>query len=135
MPRVGSRGSDVYVEGQNTFRLRGKSATLAGRPVLVVVDDRDVTIIVVKTGREQSWHRVQVMIYQYALPKALSQYRDVRIGGEVIYPSHTVRIAREARPGQFIEGLGSPDPPPCGRHAAQASAQRPRVPVLRHQRR
>ena len=32
------------------------------------------------------------MTYQYAL--ALPQYRDVRIGGEVIYPTHTVRIPR-----------------------------------------
>ena len=43
----------VFVEGQNTFRLRGKSATLAGRPDLVVLDDRDATIIDVKTGRER----------------------------------------------------------------------------------
>ena len=31
------------------------------------------------------------MIYQYALPLALPQYRNARIGGEVIYPTHTVR--------------------------------------------
>ena len=71
----------VYVEAQNAFRLRGESATLAGRPDLVVVDDCDATIIDVKTGKEQPWHRVQVMIYQYALPLALPQYRNVRIGG------------------------------------------------------
>ncbi len=96
----------VFVEGQNAFRLRGKSATLAGRPDLVVLDDRDATIIDVKTGREQPWHRVQVMIYQYALPLALPQYRNVRFGGEVIYPTHTVRIPRGALPNQFNEDLG-----------------------------
>ena len=47
------------------------------------------------------------MIYQYALPLALPQYQNVRIGGEVIYPTHTVRIPRGALPGQFIEELGS----------------------------
>ena len=92
---------------QNAFRLRGKSATLAGRPDLVVLDDRDATIIDVKTGREQPWHKVQVMIYQYALPLALPQYRNVGIGGEVIHPTHTVRIPRGALPNQFIEVLGS----------------------------
>ncbi len=97
----------VFVEGQNAFRLRGKSATLAGRPDLVVLDDRDATIIDVKTGREQPWHKVQVMIYKYALPLALPQYRNVRIGGEVVYPTHTVRIPRGALPGQFIEDLGA----------------------------
>ena len=97
----------VFVEGQNAFRLRGKSATLAGRPDLVVLDDRDATIIDVKTGREQPWHKVQVMIYQYALPLALPQYSNVRIGGEVIYPTHTVRVPRGALPNQFIENLGA----------------------------
>ena len=72
-----------------------------------MLDDRDATIIDVKTGREQPWHRVQVMIYQYALPLALPRYRNVRIGGEVVYPNHTVRIPRGALPGQFIEVLGS----------------------------
>ena len=47
------------------------------------------------------------MIYQYALPRALPQYRNVRIGGEVICPTHTVRIPRGALPNQFIEDLGS----------------------------
>ena len=45
------------------------------------------------------------MIYQYALPLALPQYRNVRIGGEVVYPTHTVRIPGGALPNQFIEGL------------------------------
>ena len=97
----------LYVEGQNAFRLRGKTATLAGRPDLVVADDRDATIIDVKARREQPWHKVQVMIYQYALPLALPQYRNVRIGGEVIYPTHTVRIPRGSLDNGFIEDLGS----------------------------
>ncbi len=101
------RGYAVYVEGQNAFRLRGKSATLAGRPDLVTLDDRDATIIDVKTGREQPWHRVQVMIYQYALPLALPQYRNVRVNGEVVYPTHTVRIPQESLPDLFVEALGA----------------------------
>ena len=98
---------EVYVEGQNAFRLRGKSATLAGRPDLVVLDDRDATIIDVKTGREQPWHRVQVMIYQYALPLALRQYKNVRVNGEVVYPTHTVRIPPGGLPDQFVGDLGA----------------------------
>ena len=100
-------GHAVFVEGQNTFRLRGKTATLAGRPDLVVLDDRDATIIDVKTGQERPWQRVQVMVYQYALPLVLPQYRNVRIGGEVIYRTHTVRILPGALPGQFIDELGT----------------------------
>ena len=97
----------VFVEGQNAFRLHGKSAALTGQPDLVVLDERDATIVDVKTGREQPWHRVQVMIYQYALPLALPRYSNVRIGGEVVYPTHTVGIPRGALPGQFIERLES----------------------------
>ena len=57
------RGHAVYVEGQNAFRLRGKSAILAGRSDLVMLDDCDGTIIDVKTGQERPWHRVQVIMY------------------------------------------------------------------------
>ena len=57
-------GYAVDVEAQNRFELRGRTATLAGRPDLVVLDDRDATIIDVKTGQERPWHRVQGMIYQ-----------------------------------------------------------------------
>ena len=46
------------------------------------------------------------MIYQYALPLALPQYRNVRIGGEVVYPSHTARIPRGTLDNGFIKGLG-----------------------------
>ena len=95
----------VFVEGQNAFRLKGKVATLAGKPDLVVLDGRDATIIDVKTGREQAWHRVQVMIYQYALVRALPQYRNVRASGEVVYPTHTVRVPPEAATSRFVEGL------------------------------
>ncbi|MCY4414893.1 MAG: PD-(D/E)XK nuclease family protein [Chloroflexi bacterium] len=108
----------VYVEGQNAFRLRGKAATLAGRPDLVVLDDRDATVIDVKAGREQAWHRVQVMIYQYALPLVFPQFRDVRFHGEVVYPTRTVQIPQGSLSKQFIQELvnlirrlGSDTPP------------------------
>ena len=60
-----------------------------------------------KPGQERPWHSVQVMIYQYALPLTLPQYRNFRIGGEVVYPTHTVETPRGALPGQFIKDLGS----------------------------
>lgn len=97
----------VYVEAQNAFRLRGETATLAGKPDLVVFDEWDATIIDVKTGREQAWHRVQVMIYQYALPLAWPQYKGVRVSGEVVYPTHTAQIRPGAVSGRFVEDLGA----------------------------
>ena len=80
-----ARSHDVYLEGQDSFRLRGQSATLAGRPDVMVVRGDDALIVDVKTGREQTWHAVQVMTYIYALPRAIPQYRDARLAGELIY--------------------------------------------------
>ena len=101
------RGYYVQVEGQNAFRLRGKSATLAGRPDLIVDRFDDTLIIDVKTGREQPWHVVQVMIYLYALPRTLPQYRNVRLAGEIAYPTHTVEVPEVGRQGQFARNLAS----------------------------
>ena len=103
----------ISVEGENAFRLGGKSATLAGRPDLVVLDERDDTIIDVKTGREQPWHRVQVVIYQYALSLALLQYQR---RGHVPVP-HCANSEGKL-PKQCIR-----DPRPWS--AAQASVQQP----------
>ena len=102
-----ARGHDVYVEGQNSFRLRRQSATLAGKPNLVVVRNKDALIVDVKTGRQQAWHFVQIIIYIYALPRALPQYRDLRIAGEVVDPTRTVQVPRGCLHTQFIKDLGS----------------------------
>ncbi len=101
------RGNTMYVENQNSFRLHGETAILAGKPDLIVMTGEDALIIDVKTGREQPSHQVQVMIYKFAIPKALPQYRDVRIAGEVVYPTRTVRVPMGGLPNQFIEQLGS----------------------------
>ena len=54
------------------------------------------------------WHVVQVMIYMYALPQALTQYRDVRlIRGSVVYPSRTVKVPPGSLYNQFKEDLRS----------------------------
>ena len=112
------RGHAVPVEGQNAFRLRGEAATLAGRPDLFVLADRDATIIDVKTGQEQPWHRYQVMIYMYALPKAMPAYRDAKFSGEIVYNDHTRRVPQGGIDQGFVRNLGSlirriaaPEPP------------------------
>ena len=64
-------GYDVFTEAQNAFRLQGKTAVLAGWPDLLVVNGDDVLIIDVKTGQERPSHTAQLMLYMYALPKAL----------------------------------------------------------------
>ena len=101
-----ARRQHVYVEGQNSFRLRGQSATLAGRPDLIVVRSNDALIIDIKAGREQPAHFVQIMIYMYALPRALPQYQHAKLAGEVVYPTRTTRVPMGSLHTQFKTDLG-----------------------------
>ena len=102
-------GYNVEVEGQNSFQLRGRSATLAGRPDLITQreDGSEAVIIDAKTGHESPSHIVQVMIYLYAIPRALEQYRNLKIRGQVTYQDHTVRMPAEAVDDQFIRNLSA----------------------------
>ena len=100
-------GYTVYTEAQNAFRLRGKFATLAGKPDLIAVKGQDVVIIDAKTGKPGPAHSAQVMIYQYAVPRALDRYRGMEFRGHVIYPDANVQIPASGIDGKFVERLGA----------------------------
>ena len=67
----------------------------------------DALIIDVKAGREQPAHFVQIMIYMYALPRALPQYQHAKLAGEVVYPTRTARVPMGSLHTQFIKDLGA----------------------------
>ena len=136
-------GYTVTTENQNLFRLRGSSATVAGKPDLIAERNHEVVIIDVKTGRVSPAHRAQVMIYQYAVPKVLEQFRGRRVSGHVRYPaSHVaapasaVNRAFVANPGALIRALirRLADPRrrragcPALRNAGSATSRLPTVP-------
>ena len=100
-------GYTVSTENQNLFRLRGSSATIAGKPDLIAGKTHEVVVIDVKTGRVSPAHRAQVMIYQYAVPKVLEQYRGMRVRGHVRYPTSNVGTPESAVDREFIENLGA----------------------------
>ena len=111
-------GYDVRVEKQNAFRLRGHSATLAGKPDLLVINKDRILIVDVKNGQEQPWHRYQVMTYMYALPRAMPEYRDANFAGEIVYRTHTGRVTQGSIDQGFVRNLGglirriaAPEPP------------------------
>ena len=85
-------GYTVYKEDQNSFRLRGKYATLAGKPDLIAVKGNDLVIVDAKTDRPNPAHSAQVLIYQYAVPRALPECRGVKFGDHAIYPDSNVQI-------------------------------------------
>ena len=72
----------MNIEGQNSFQLQGKSATLAGKPDLIARREDDVAIVDAKTGHESPSHAVQLMIYLYAVPRALERYRNAKLRGK-----------------------------------------------------
>ncbi len=100
-------GHDVHIEAQNRFELRGRTATLAGRPDIIARREDHAVIVDAKTGHDSPSHAVQVMIYLYAIPKAIERYRSLKLRGQVTYRDHTVRISAEAVDDQFIQNLGA----------------------------
>jgi hypothetical protein len=102
-----STGSIVYTEGQNFFNLQGKSATLSGKPDLVTINGSDGVIYDAKTGEQSVSHQIQVLIYMYALPRALPQYHNVKFEGKLIYSDNEVFIPSNGVNQNFINKLGS----------------------------
>ena len=100
-------GYSVEVEGQNGFQLRGRPATLSGKPDIIAHRDDEAVIVDAKTGHESPSHAVQVMIYLYAVPRAFERYRNAKLRGQVTYRDHTTRIPAEAVDDQFIQNLGA----------------------------
>ena len=101
-------GHTVFTEGQNSFSLRGRSATLGGKPDLITRKGTAGTIIDVKTGRPQPSHGAQVMLYMYAVPKALGQYKGVTFDGKLVYRDHpAVDIPASAVDETFITNVSN----------------------------
>ena len=110
-------GFMVSTENQNSFTLKGRSATLGGKPDLIAVRGGTGTIIDVKTGRPSPSHGVQVMLYMYAVPKAMEEFREVNFTGSIVYGDHRVDIPAASVNEMFIRNLsdlvlrlGSPEP-------------------------
>ena len=102
-----SLGYTGCVENQNSFRLRSRYATLTGKPDLITVKNADAVIIDAKTGRTSPLHAVQLMIYQYAIPKALEEYWGMESRGHVAYPESNVGIPASRIDRQFVDNLGA----------------------------
>ena len=98
-------GYAVYTEDQNSFRLRGKLATLAEKPDLIAVKGNDAVIIDAKTGKPSPHHSGQVLIYMYAMPRALERYRGTEFRGHVVYPGGNVQIPASGVDGKFVDRL------------------------------
>ena len=99
------RGHTVFTENRNSFALRGGTATLGGKPDLVALKGESGTIIDVKTGSPSPAHSAQVMLYMYAVPRAMGQYHGMAFDDRVAYRDHEVAIPATAVDEAFIWNL------------------------------
>lgn len=63
-------GYTVYIEDQNSFKLEGQAAIVAGKPDIVAVRGPEVLVVDGKTGKQRDSDLWQVLVYLFALPKA-----------------------------------------------------------------
>lgn len=103
--RLEAEGKTVFTENQNTFRLKGATATLGGKPDLIATSGRRGLVVDAKTGNSSPAHHVQVMVYMYAVPLALGQYKGMVFDGRVAYKDHEVEIPSRAIDDKFIDNL------------------------------
>ena len=99
------QGKTVFTESQNAFTLRGSTASLGGKPDLITTSGNTGTIYEAKTGRPSLSHDVQVMLYMYAVPRALQQYAGMTFEGKVVYEDHEVDIPASAVDDSFTNNL------------------------------
>jgi hypothetical protein len=112
-------GYTVSIEGQNQFKLTGKTGiTLASKPDLVCFKGDKGIVVDCKTGQEKSADFAQVLIYMWALPLAIPKYRNVKFTGRVVYGNGNLsRVRPDDLDEHFVAQLtalilrvGGPEP-------------------------
>ena len=87
-PRAAALREEGYTltqEAQNHFTIRGRLATLSGKPDLVARQGDLVRVIDVKAGQPKVADQIQVMAYMYLLPLARPEFQGATIKGQVVY--------------------------------------------------
>ena len=100
-------GYEVFTEDQNAFALKGRAATLGGKPDLIARRGNRGFIIDVKTGCPSPSHVFQVMPYMYVAPKAMERNQGVNFEGRVAYGDHDVDIPASVVDERFIRDVSA----------------------------
>lgn len=89
-------GYGVSLEDQNSFTLRGRVGTLAGKPDIVAEKGLDVLVVDSKSGQRRPEHVHQVLLYLFALPLwNPARFAGKRLSGEVQYRDGSIPIPAE----------------------------------------
>lgn len=134
-------GWTVTVENDNAFELEGSAAVVGGKPDLLAVKGDRLLVVDGKTGRERESDVWQVLIYLFAVPKAIAQENDRRlphlrrpvpqsVEGEVYYGSaSTIDLSleeltedRKARIFRLINVIARDTPP--AKHPSREECKR-----------
>ena len=99
------QGYEVTHEAQNHFTIKGRLATIAGKPDLMACQGDLVWVVDVKSGRPRASDVVQVMIYMYLLPIARPDLQGATVKGLVVYGDHEQEIQPEEVDPAFIQSL------------------------------
>ena len=99
------QGYQVSREAQNHFTIKGRQATIAGKPDLIARQGDLVWVADVKAGRPRSSDLAQVMIYMYLLPIARPELRGATIKGVVVYGNREQEIQPEEVDPAFVQSL------------------------------
>ena len=110
----------MFTGRQNHFALRGGAGTLGGQPDLAARMGETCAIIDAKTGKPGPSHLAQVILYMYAVPRAIGRRQGVVFDGQVAYADHVVDIPASAVDDRLVERLSQL----IGRLASDAPARR-----------
>ena len=124
-------GYDVEVEAQNRFELRGKTATLAGRPDIIAHREDNAVIVDAKTGHESPSHAVQVMIpVRRSRGTATLPGNEAQRSGNLPGPYGACSVGGRGR--QVHPEPRRAHPQALRRGTCEAGTQQPGMPLLRH---
>ena len=94
-----AEGYTVYLEDQNSFRVRGRGgAVLSGKPDIVAARGDELRVVDCKTGGQRHSDVMQVLLYMFVLsqPNGHQAYKGQTIVGEVMYRGSSVELPLEA---------------------------------------
>jgi hypothetical protein len=118
-----AKGYKVYLEGQNTLRVRGHGdAVLAGKPDIVAVKGDTAIIVDCKTGQSRTSDSLQVGLYMYLLgewsthpargcSRILGEVRYQPDRGDTLYLPHAAADGVAGLMKRYMQVFLSPAPP------------------------
>jgi len=100
-----AEGWHVRLENENTFRLKGSTAIVTGKPDIVAIRGDVVRVVDAKTGQQRGRDWWQVLIYEFAIPKCFEDLARHRFEGEVCYRSGPVAVRSHELTAERIDAI------------------------------